>query len=351
MGDNGSSAEDPSGVGMISEIVTLGNGFPDRPEFMVRNIDQFGGPWFENHCSHGWAHAMNTPFQWDKKIASHLGGSRTGMALMWPGHVVNPGGIRSQFTHIIDIVPTILEAAKLPAPETINGFKQVPMNGTSLLYTLNAPQAPERHNTQYFEVIANQGIYHDGWLASTTPQRLPWQGRGPSTPDPFNDHKWELYNLTEDFTQSHVNETLDIGEDTGLPVVRDYDIPFKFTGDIQKVTIDLKEAPSAPSAWSAKPQAELDQRSPDAPRFSRRIHIGNPDDLLGTWPHSSARQLPKSTRFTSTHVDQRRERSEAVRFSFHGVGSQGRVPLQVIADAVCRVRIPPSPLSFCRRSR
>jgi len=202
MGDNGSSAEDPTGLGLTSEVVTLGNGFIDRPEFMVKNIDQFGGPWFENHYSHGWAHAMNTPFQWDKKIASHLGGSRTGMALMWPGHIDKPGAIRSQFTHVTDIVPTILEAAKLPAPETINGFKQVPMNGTSLLYTLNAPDAPERHNTQYFEVIANQGIYHDGWMASTTPQRLPWQGRGPSTADPFNDYKWELYNLSEDFTQS-----------------------------------------------------------------------------------------------------------------------------------------------------
>jgi arylsulfatase A-like enzyme len=201
MGDNGASAEDPTGLGMTSEIATMGNNLVDRPEYMLENLDLFGGRWFENHYSHGWAHAMNTPFQWDQKIASHLGGSRTGMALMWKGHIQDPGAIRSQFCHVNDIVPTILEAARIPAPETINGFAQVPMDGTSLLYTFDDPDAPERHTTQYFEVIANQAIYHDGWMASTTPKRLPWEGRGESTPDPFNDYTWELYNLTEDYSQ------------------------------------------------------------------------------------------------------------------------------------------------------
>lgn len=203
MGDNGASAEDPTGFGVTSELATFVNGVEDRPEYMVENIDQFGGMWFQNHYSHGWAHAMNTPFQWDKKIASHLGGSRTGMAIRWPGHIKDPGAIRSQFAHITDIVPTILDAAGIPAPQTINGFSQVPMNGTSLVYTFNDASAKERHITQYFEVIANQGIYHDGWIANTTPKRLPWQGRGPTNADPFNDYEWELYNLTEDFTQSH----------------------------------------------------------------------------------------------------------------------------------------------------
>ncbi|WP_413402179.1 MULTISPECIES: arylsulfatase [unclassified Synechococcus] len=202
MGDNGSSAEDPTGIGMTSEIATMGNKVADRPEYMLENLDEFGGMWFENHYSHSWAHAMNTPFQWDKKIASHLGGSRTGMALMWGDRIQDPGAVRSQFGHVNDIVPTILEAASLPEPETINGFKQVPMNGKSLLYTLNNPDAPEQHKTQYFEVIANQGIYHEGWIANSTPKRLPWQGRGPSNPDPFNDYEWELYNLREDFSQS-----------------------------------------------------------------------------------------------------------------------------------------------------
>jgi arylsulfatase len=124
------------------------------------------------------------------------------MALMWKGRIKDPGSIRSQFSHVNDIVPTILDAADIPEPETINGFKQVPMNGTSLLYTFNNPNAPEKHTTQYFEIIGNQGIYHDGWMANTTPKRLPWQGRGPSNPDPFNDYSWELYNLTEDYSQS-----------------------------------------------------------------------------------------------------------------------------------------------------
>lgn len=203
-GDNGSSAEDPSetGLGVSSEVVVMGNKLPDDPKYLVEHLDDFGGPWFQNLYPRGWAHAMNTPFQWDKKIASHLGGTRTSMVLNWPGHI-KQAGMRSQFTHLTDIVPTILEAAKIPAPETINGFKQVPMNGTSMLYLLDDPAAAERHNTQYFEIIANQGIYHDGWLANTTPKRLPWVGFGKSNPDPFNDYEWELYNLNVDFTQSN----------------------------------------------------------------------------------------------------------------------------------------------------
>lgn len=201
MGDNGSSAEDTTGVGVTSEVVTLGNKLPDDPQFMIDNIDEIGGPWFQNLYARGWAHAMNTPFQWDKKIASHLGGTRTSMVINWPARIKNPG-LRSQFTHITDIVPTILEAANLPAPETINGFEQVPMNGTSMMYLLDDANAPEQHTTQYFEIIANQGIYHDGWMANTTPKRLPWVGFGDSSPDPFNDYEWELYNLNEDFTQS-----------------------------------------------------------------------------------------------------------------------------------------------------
>ncbi|MBB1089550.1 arylsulfatase [Lysobacter sp. SG-8] len=202
MGDNGSSAEDPTGVGITSEITVLGNNVMDRPEYMVENIEEFGGMWFQNHYSHGWAHAMNTPFQWDKKIASHLGGTRTGMAIRWPGHIKDPGAIRSQFTHVTDIVPTILEAAGLPAPETINGIRQVPMNGSSLVYAFNDPGARERHTTQYFEIVANQAIYHEGWIANTTPKRLPWVGRGDAHADPFNEYEWELYHLDEDFTQS-----------------------------------------------------------------------------------------------------------------------------------------------------
>lgn len=201
-GDNGSSAEDPTGHGFTSEIGVLGNGVVDREDFMVENIDEFGGMWLQNHFSHGWAHAMNTPYQWDKKIASHLGGTRTSMVVSWPDRIATGGELRSQFTHITDIVPTILEAAGVPLPVSIDGVDQVPLNGASLSPTFDDPSAEEHHTTQYFEVIANQGIYHEGWMANTAPKRLPWVGMGPTTADPFAEYEWELYDLDHDFTQS-----------------------------------------------------------------------------------------------------------------------------------------------------
>ncbi len=203
-GDNGSSAEDPTpnGVGMTSEIVTLVNDFQDTPEFMIKNIDEFGGMWMQNHFARGWAHAMNTPYQWDKKVASHLGGSKTSMVVSWPARIKQIGETRSQFVHINDIVPTILEAAHLPEPKTIDGVEQVPMNGTSFMYTFDDAKAPERHTTQYFEVIANQAVYHDGWIANTTPVISPWSAPLSKKPESVLDYNWELYNLKEDFTQS-----------------------------------------------------------------------------------------------------------------------------------------------------
>ncbi|AXK46578.1 arylsulfatase [Brachybacterium saurashtrense] len=201
-GDNGSSAEDPTGHGFTSEIGVLANDVVDTEEYMIENIDEFGGMWLQNHFSHGWAHAMNSPYQWDKKIASHLGGSRTSAVVSWPARIHDTGGLRSQFTHVTDIVPTILEAAGIPMPDTIDGIEQVPLNGTSMMPFFDAPDAPESHTTQYFEVIANQGIYHEGWMANTAPKRLPWVGTGESTADPFDEYEWELYDLTTDFTQS-----------------------------------------------------------------------------------------------------------------------------------------------------
>ncbi|WP_374529211.1 arylsulfatase [Acinetobacter sp.] len=203
-GDNGSSAEDPSaeGIGMTSEINVIANHIPDSQQYMIDHIDEFGGQWMQNHFARGWAHAMNTPYQWDKKIPSHLGGTKTSMVVSWPARIKQTGQIRSQFVHITDIVPTILEAAKLPAPKTINGFQQVPMNGTSFAYTFDNAKAPERHKTQYFEIIANRAIYHDGWMANTTPVIGPWSNELSKKPASPLDYKWELYNLKEDFTQS-----------------------------------------------------------------------------------------------------------------------------------------------------
>ena len=135
----------------------------------------------QNHYSHGWAHAMNSPYQWDKKIASHLGGTRTSMVISWLARIKDPGGLRSQFTYITDLVPTILEAAQLPMHTTIDGIEQVPLNGASLIQSFAKADAPEHHTTQYFEVIANQGIYRDGWMANTAPKRLPWVSRARPT--------------------------------------------------------------------------------------------------------------------------------------------------------------------------
>jgi len=201
MGDNGASAEDPTGHGLTSEIGIMVNGENDTEDFMSKNLDNFGGPWLAEHYSQSWAHAMNTPYQWDKKIASHLGGSRTGMVISWPARIKQTGQMRSQFTHITDIVPTILEAAKIPIPTSVDGFKQEPMAGKSMVYTFDNAKAPERHTTQYFEIIANRAIYKDGWIANTTPKILPWEGGHEASKDPLNDYKWELYNLNTDFSQ------------------------------------------------------------------------------------------------------------------------------------------------------
>ena len=203
MGDNGASAEDPTGYGLTSELGVLANGLVDTEEYMLKHLDEFGGAWQAEHYSQSWAHAMNAPYQWDKKIASHLGGSRTGMVISWPARIKQTGQVRSQFAHITDIVPTILEAANIPAPKSVDGFKQEPMAGTSLVYSFDNANAPETHTTQYFEVIANRAIYKDGWMASTTPKNLPWQGHPVPSEDPVKDYKWELYDLTKDFTQSN----------------------------------------------------------------------------------------------------------------------------------------------------
>ncbi|MHA3789176.1 arylsulfatase [Flavobacterium hauense] len=202
MGDNGASAEDPTGQGLTSEIGIMVNGEVDTEEFMLKNLDDFGGPWMAEHYSHSWAHAMNTPYQWDKKIASHLGGTRTGMVISWPKGIKQTGQVRSQYAHITDIVPTILEAAKIPQPKKVDGFDQQPMAGKSLMYSFDNAKAPETHTTQYYEIIANRAIYKDGWLASTTPRNLPWQGHPIPSENPETDYKWELYDLTKDFSQT-----------------------------------------------------------------------------------------------------------------------------------------------------
>ncbi|HKE37868.1 MAG TPA: arylsulfatase, partial [Candidatus Baltobacteraceae bacterium] len=201
MGDNGASAEG-SLQGTTNEVATAGNGIDEPMDFLLSMIDELGGPLTYNHYPVGWAHGMDSPMQWTKQVASHFGGTRNGMAISWPARIKDAGGLRSQFCHVIDITPTILEAVGVPIPKMIDGVEQKPHDGTSLVYTFDSASAPTRHTAQYFEMMGNRAIYKDGWIASTTPLRLPWiTAAGIPDPSP-DDFKWELYNVTEDFSQS-----------------------------------------------------------------------------------------------------------------------------------------------------
>ena len=201
VGDNGASAEGTMN-GAFNEMANF-NGMAalETTEFMQSKMDEFGSPESYNHYSVGWAWAMNTPLQWTKQIASHWGGTRNGTIVHWPNGIEERGGLREQFTHVIDLAPTILEAAGLPEPTMVNGVQQSPMEGTSMLYTFNQPDEPERHDLQYFEMFANRGIYHKGWSA-VTKHRTPWVMVGGDLPA-FDDDVWELYDGSSDFSQAH----------------------------------------------------------------------------------------------------------------------------------------------------
>ncbi len=155
--------------------------------------------------SAGWSWAFDTPFDWFKQNASRLGGINQNMVVSWPARIKDKGGLREQFIHVIDVVPTILEAAGIPAPEVVDGIKQAPIEGTSFAYTFNAEnaKAPSRHTTQYFEMMGQWALYKDGWMLSTKVNRAPWEGFGPANPDPLNNQVLQLYNLNADFNQTN----------------------------------------------------------------------------------------------------------------------------------------------------
>jgi arylsulfatase len=200
IGDNGASAEG-SLQGCFNEIAPL-TGFADLEtvEFLAERLDQLGGPEAYNHYAVGWAHAMNTPYQWTKQVASHWGGTRNGLIVHWPKGIQARGEVRSQFHHVIDVAPTLLEVAGLPEPTFVNGVQQRPIEGVSMAYSLNQANAPERRQTQYFEMAGNRGIYHKGWTAVTR-HRTPWETGMVKLPA-FDDDVWELYDTTTDWTQS-----------------------------------------------------------------------------------------------------------------------------------------------------
>ncbi|MEZ5735519.1 MAG: arylsulfatase [Novosphingobium sp.] len=199
-GDNGASAEG-SFDGKLFEQSALA-GVKEDPAYALAHIDDIGTKNAYNLNVGGWGWAMNAPFPWAKRYASHLGGTRNGMVLSWKGHIADPGGLRSQFLHVSDIMPTVLEIAGIKPPPDLNGVKQQPITGISAAYTIKGKAAPSRRTEQIFAMSENLAIYRDGWLASSTPKLTPWE-RTPPPPVKLADRKWELYDLTRDFSQAH----------------------------------------------------------------------------------------------------------------------------------------------------
>lgn len=202
-GDNGTSAEGGP-LGTPNEVAFF-NGINKMPvDVQMKWYDVWGTEQTYNHMSAGWSWAFDTPFTWFKQNASRLGGIRQNMAVSWPARIKDKGGLREQFMHVIDVVPTILEATGIPAPETVDGIVQAPMEGTSFAYTFDKENAaaPSRHKTQYFEMMGQWALYDEGWLLSTKVNRAPWDAFGPANTDPLNNQVLELYDLTKDFSQS-----------------------------------------------------------------------------------------------------------------------------------------------------
>ena len=199
-GDNGASGE--GRIHGTWSLPALQNGAEEDPEFLLEHIDDFGTVRSECHYNVGWAWALDAPFQWMKQVASHFGGTRNGLAISWPRRITDAGGLRTQFHHVIDLAPTILEAVGIKAPTWVNGIQQMPIEGTSMAYSFGDPDAASERRTQYFEMMGNRGIYHDGFMASCFHGRVPWVRFG-SAPFDGPQENWELYDIREDFSQSN----------------------------------------------------------------------------------------------------------------------------------------------------
>ena len=195
-GDNGASEEDYRGSNQELRVIA---GMEADDAVLARDIDRHGGPEGFGNYPAAWAWATNAPFQWGKRVASHLGGLRDGMVISWPDRIKDVGQIRTQFTHVIDVAPTIYEAARITPPAVVDGVRQQPLDGVSMVYTFDHPQAPERHREQYFEMLGNRSYYKDGWMASTIPGRAPWDNTSKANPYDFT---WVLYDLNRDWSQS-----------------------------------------------------------------------------------------------------------------------------------------------------
>jgi arylsulfatase A-like enzyme len=198
IGDNGASGEGTLNGSFNEYIMANGLGELETPEFLMERLDKWGTEESYPHYAVGWAHAMDTPYQWTKQVASHFGGMRNGLVVHWPQGIVAKGEVRHQFSHVIDIAPTVLEAAGIPQPTMVHGVTQAPIEGLSMAYAFNDATASERHTTQYFEMYGNRGIYHDGWIACTQ-HRIPWEAMAKAAP--LDDDVWELYDTSSNWTQ------------------------------------------------------------------------------------------------------------------------------------------------------
>jgi arylsulfatase len=197
-GDNGASAEGT--IHGAWSAPSFQNGIPEDPEWLLDHMDDFGTARCENHYNLAWAWALDSPFQWMKQVASHFGGTRNAMAVQWPARIAEPGGLRTQFHHVVDVMPTLLAAAGVQIPTSVNGLQQLPVDGVSMLYAMEGDDGTSTRTTQYFEMFGNRAIYHDGWIASCFHGRVPWNRFG-MVPFFGDQEKWELYNIAEDFSQ------------------------------------------------------------------------------------------------------------------------------------------------------
>jgi arylsulfatase len=200
-GDNGTSAEG-STVGTVFDLAAI-QAINMPVDVQLKFYDVLGSDLTTPHMSVGWTWAFDTPFKWTKQVASFFGGTRQGMCISWPSHIKDAGGIRNQFHHIVDIAPTILEVAGVQAPETVNGIAQKPIEGVSMAYTFDSASALSTRETQYFEMLGNRALYHDGWIAATVPPQPPWLLGTAKMPDIMTGYKWELYNITDDYSQNN----------------------------------------------------------------------------------------------------------------------------------------------------
>ena len=263
LGDNGASAEGGL-TGTLNEYTTI-NGFDDDAERILAAGDALGGPATYPLYPAGWALAMDSPYQWTKQVASHYGGTRNGMVVHWPNGIQGRGELRHQWHHCVDITPTILEAAGIVAPRSVNGIDQQPIEGTSLMYTFNEENAADRHRTQYFEIFGNRGIYHQGWTACTK-HRTPWRTVDSGAPD-FADDVWELYD-TDDWTQArdlaadHPGKLLELQELFLIEAARHQVLPL----DDRFVELFLPEIAGRPSLTMGRSSVTYPRGTRDLPQ-------------------------------------------------------------------------------------